>query len=288
MCVFRLVSRTYQCLFSFSFALLLDWTSTLTPPTPAVAAAKKVAVSANVNSSSTARSSSGSSSQNSIKHKQSSIGAGSSGSLLNHGKKTKSSSGHPINSSPYSSAYSCDEEELAAAQRSDVDAAEVQRLSSSLLDKLREAKARHLTCTEVSLPCDLTPSIAAEIIRVSEKEPCGIRGCTIYVEFEDEPQNSRRIASLKVDPETEPTFEVYLTLRQDHRGWTALLPQFMKSLARTITISPEYTITKHKLYSADGIGARRSYSFGSTSSTSSSSSSSSSSSHSQAIATPSI
>jgi len=164
--------------------------------------------------------------------------------------------------------------------RSDVDAAAVNELSLRLLDKLREAKARHLTCTEVSLPCDLTPSIAAEIIRVSEKEPCGIRGCTIYVEFEDEPQNSRRIASLKVDPETVSTFEVYLTLRQDHRGWTALLPQFMKSLARTITISPEYTITKHKLYSADGLGARRSYSFGS--------SSSSSSTHSQAIATPTI
>lgn len=259
--------------------LLLDWTSTLTPPTPAVA------VAAPASSSSTARSStasgavgSGRSSQNSIKHKaqQSIGGSGSSLSSHSNNKKTKSSISHPINSSPYSSAYSCHEEEL------DVDSAEVERLSSALLDKLREAKARHLTCTEVSLPCDLTPSIAAEIIRVSEKEPCGIRGCTIYVEFEDEPQNSRRIASLKVDPETEPTFEVYLTLRQDHRGWTALLPQFMKSLARTITISPEYTITKHKLYSADGIGARRSYSFGSTSS------SSSSSSHSQAIATPSI
>lgn len=268
--------------------LLLDWTSTLTPPTPAVAVAAKMVGNS---STSTARSStasgavgSGRSSQNSIKHKaqQSIGGSGSSLSSHSNNKKTKSSISHPINSSPYSSAYSCDEEELAASQRSDVDSAEVERLSSALLDKLREAKARHLTCTEVSLPCDLTPSIAAEIIRVSEKEPCGIRGCTIYVEFEDEPQNSRRIASLKVDPETEPTFEVYLTLRQDHRGWTALLPQFMKSLARTITISPEYTITKHKLYSADGIGARRSYSFGSTSS------SSSSSSHSQAIATPSI
>ncbi|EDW70919.2 uncharacterized protein Dvir_GJ11278 [Drosophila virilis] len=240
-----------------------DWTSTLTPPTSAVAA-KKVATVANSASS-----------------------AASSGSSI-IGRGTKSSS-HPINSSSSSysssssssnSSYSCDEEELPAC--SDVDVAAVSELSNRLLDKLREAKARHLACTEVSLPCDLTPNIAADIIRVSEKEPCGTRGCTIYVEFEDEPQNSRRIASLKVDPETVSTFEVYLTLRQDHRGWTALLPQFMKSLARTITISPEYTITKHKLYSADGLGARRSYSFGS------SSSSSSSSSHSQAIATPTI
>lgn len=143
----------------------------------------------------------------------------------------------------------------------DIDASAVQDLSVRLLDELRAAKSRHLTCTEVSLPCDLTTRVAAEIITVSEKEPCGIRGCTIYIEFEDEPQNSRRIASLKIDPETVSTFEVYLTLRQDHRGWTALLPQFMKSLARsTITISPEFTITKHKLYTQQSRSSNRSYS----------------------------
>ncbi|XP_037933319.1 protein scylla [Teleopsis dalmanni] len=147
----------------------------------------------------------------------------------------------------------------------DIDATAVNELSLRLLDELRAAKSRHLTCTEVSLPCDLTPRIAAEIIRVSEKEPCGIRGCTIYIEFEDEPNNSRRIASLKLDPEMVSTFEIYLTLRQDHRGWTALLPQFMKSLARTITISPEFSITKHKLYSPQ---ERSSYSYGSNSSSS--------------------
>ncbi|XP_023160979.1 protein scylla [Drosophila hydei] len=252
-----------------------DWTSTLTPPTSA-ASAKKVSAVANNSSSNSGSSSNGSSSRSqnthSIKHKQQANTSSNNGS-----KKTKSSS-HPINSTPYNP-YSYEDELTACC---DVDMALVSELSNGLLDKLREAKACHLTCTEVSLPCDLTPNIAADIIRVSEKEPCGIRGCTIYVEFEDEPQNSRRIASLKVDPETVSTFEVYLTLRQDHRGWAALLPQFMKSLARTITISPEYTITKHKLYSADGLGARRSYSFGS------SSRSSSSSSHSQAIATPTI
>ncbi|XP_034102777.1 protein scylla [Drosophila albomicans] len=240
-----------------------DWTSTLTPPTSAKVAKKVAAVAA-------------SSSQNSIKQHSAS-------------KKTKSNNSQQQHTQQQQQQrqqqqrrHDEDEDEEEMTLRSDVDAAAVNALSLGLLDKLREAKARHLTCTEVSLPCDLTPSIAAEIIRVSEKEPCGIRGCTIYIEFEDEPQNSRRIASLKVDPEMVSTFEVYLTLRQDHRGWTALLPQFMKSLARTITISPEYTITKHKLYSPDGLGARRSYSFGS------SSSSSSSSSHSQAIATPTI
>ncbi|XP_037811930.1 protein scylla-like [Lucilia sericata] len=131
----------------------------------------------------------------------------------------------------------------------DLDAAAVNDLSLRLLDELRLAKSRHLSCTEVSLPCDLTPRIAAEILRLSDREPCGLRGCTIYIEFEDEPNNSRRIASLKLDSETVSTFEIYLTLRQDHRGWTSLLPQFMKGLSRTITISPEFIITKNKLYS---------------------------------------
>ncbi|XP_017487590.1 PREDICTED: protein scylla-like [Rhagoletis zephyria] len=154
---------------------------------------------------------------------------------------------HTPSQHPSANLFNCD----------DIDAAAVDDLSLRLLDELRAAKQRNLTCTEVSLPCDLTQRIAAEIIRVSEKEPCGIRGCTIYIEFEDEPNNSRRIAELKLDPEMVSTFEIYLTLRQDHRGWTSLLPQFMKSLARTITISPTFTITKHKLYSPD----RTSYSY---------------------------
>ncbi|ALC43689.1 scyl [Drosophila busckii] len=244
-----------------------DWTSTLTPPTPAAVAPKKVSIAAAVaTKSSNTRSSS--SNTHSIKHKQQQASSSSS----SNNKKTKSNSSYHYQQqiSSYEAEQQCRE--------SDMDAAEVAELSLRLLDKLREAKSRHLTCTEVSLPCDLTTKISADIIRVSEKEPCGLRGCTIYVEFEDEPQNSRRIASLKLDPETVSTFEVYLTLRQDHRGWTALLPQFMKSLARTITISPEYSITKLKLYAADGLSARRSYSFGS----------SSSHSHSQAIATPTI
>ncbi|KNC28353.1 Protein scylla, partial [Lucilia cuprina] len=133
----------------------------------------------------------------------------------------------------------CDKFELAA----------INDLASRLLEELRAAKSRNLTCTEVSIPCDLTTRIASEIIRVSEREPCGIRGCTLYIEFEEEPQNSRRIGTLKVDHEMVSTFELYLTLRQDKRGWASLLPQFMKNLSRSITISPEFNLTKHKLYS---------------------------------------
>uniref|UniRef100_U5ETA3 Putative scylla n=1 Tax=Corethrella appendiculata TaxID=1370023 RepID=U5ETA3_9DIPT len=126
----------------------------------------------------------------------------------------------------------------------------LQALSLRLQNELRAAKSRHLACTEVLLPADLLPRVASEMFIMSEKEPCGIRGCSVFIEFEDEPGNTRRIASLKTDPSTVSTFELYLTLKHDRSGWTSILPQFLKNLARgsTIMISPEFTLTKNKLY----------------------------------------
>ncbi|EDV97122.1 protein charybde [Drosophila grimshawi] len=135
----------------------------------------------------------------------------------------------------------------------DVSASAVQELSQQLQAKLRDAKSEHLACTEVTLPNDLMQRIAAEIIRMSEREPCGERACTIFIEFESEPNNVRRIASFKVDPDTVSIFELYLTLKQDKSGWTSRLPQFIKNLTRsnTIVISPDFTLTKNKLYSSE-------------------------------------
>jgi hypothetical protein len=126
----------------------------------------------------------------------------------------------------------------------------LQALTLRLQNELRAAKSRHLACTEVLLPSDLLHRIASEMFEMSEKEPCGIRGCSLFIEFEDEPDNTRRIASLKTDPNTVSTFELYLTLKHDRSGWTSILPQFLKNLARgsTIMISPEYKLTKTKLY----------------------------------------
>lgn len=67
----------------------------------------------------------------------------------------------------------------------------LQALSLRLQNELRAAKSRHLACTEVLLPADLLHRIASEMFVMSEKEPCGIRGCSIFIEFEDEPGNTR-------------------------------------------------------------------------------------------------
>ncbi|XP_017133828.1 protein charybde [Drosophila elegans] len=155
---------------------------------------------------------------------------------------------HPLPASPLQSTAGA---RIGAADNlDDVSASAVLELSHQLQAQLRDAKRRHLACTEVTLPNDLTQRIAAEIIRMSEREPCGERACTLFIEFESEPNNVRRIASFKVDPDTVSIFELYLTLRQDKSGWTSLLPQFIKNLTRsnTINISPDFTLTKKKLY----------------------------------------
>lgn len=140
--------------------------------------------------------------------------------------------------------------ELTHTANDATDETALQSLMLRLQNELRRAKSQHLACTEVLLPADLLNRIATEMVVMSEKEPCGIRGSTIYIEFEDEPNNTRRIASLQMDPNTVSTFELYLTLRQDRSGWTSILPQFLKNLARssTIMISPDFLVTKNKLF----------------------------------------
>lgn len=68
-------------------------------------------------------------------------------------------------------------------------------LAGRLQSELRAAKSRHLACTEVLLPSTLLNHVASEMVSMAELEPCGIRGCCVYIEFEDEPGNSRYILS---------------------------------------------------------------------------------------------
>lgn len=96
---------------------------------------------------------------------------------------------HPLPASPLQSTAGA--RFGASDNLDDVSASAVRELSQQLQAQLRDAKRRHLACTEVTLPNDLTQRIAAEIIRMSEREPCGERACTLFIEFESEPNNVR-------------------------------------------------------------------------------------------------
>lgn len=141
------------------------------------------------------------------------------------------------------------------------DAETISALCARLECELRTAKRTHLSCGEVLLPCDLLPRISRDIIAMAESEPCGLRGCTLFLSFEGEgcrvgedklgKGGEVQLGEVKCDPGTASTFEVYLTLKQAGLGgWGSFLPQFIKNLARgnTVMISAAYTLRKNKLY----------------------------------------
>ncbi|KAB0794023.1 hypothetical protein PPYR_13643 [Photinus pyralis] len=125
----------------------------------------------------------------------------------------------------------------------------INALSKRLETELRQAKSTSLGCCEVLLPCGLLQRISKDIIAMAESEPCGLRGCTLYLNFEGL-EECRRLSIIKCDPTTASTFELYLTLKQAPSGWNSFLPQFLRNLTRggTIVISPAYILSKNKLY----------------------------------------
>lgn len=99
-------------------------------------------------------------------------------------------------------------------------------LSRRIESELRAAKRSHLACGEVLLPCGLLQRIAADIVSMAESEPCGLRGCKLYLLFETT-EHCVRVGMVQCDVATAATFELYLTLKQSSTGWQ-FLPQFIR------------------------------------------------------------
>lgn len=100
-------------------------------------------------------------------------------------------------------------------------------LAQRLEEELRIAKKDYLSSGEVLLPCDLLERIAESVISLADTEPCGVKGCTLYLTFEMEDE-CRKLGVVKFDPTTASTFELYLKLKQSTTGWNSFLPQFLK------------------------------------------------------------
>lgn len=103
----------------------------------------------------------------------------------------------------------------------------IEELSNRLEAELRTAKRTHLSVGEVLLPNGLTSRIAEDMFQFAETEPYGLKGCTLYIVFETN-ELKTKLSTVKYDPITPTTFELYLTLRQSATGWNSFLPQFLK------------------------------------------------------------
>lgn len=128
-------------------------------------------------------------------------------------------------------------------------------LIESIENTLKDAKTQDFDNgqVEVLYPVDLSSRVAEEIVRLAEDEPCGLRGCIIYICLEDKCNNSRRLGKVRCDSTAVPTFEVTLTLKQDS-SWARLLPLkgcWKKLKNKAVVINSSYSLTKTKLYRSD-------------------------------------
>lgn len=131
----------------------------------------------------------------------------------------------------------------------------VRQIAEKIERELKEAKRTSLDCGEVLVPCNLTYQIAQDVVTMSESEPCGLRGCILYINLEELlTKELRHVGSIKIgDRNTVPTFEMYLNLKRTNNGW---LNQVSSRLFRTfnrnsIVISDGYQLSKKKLYRSD-------------------------------------
>ena len=123
----------------------------------------------------------------------------------------------------------------------------VNYLTKKIETTLKEAKeAKKLNCTEILIPQKLTTQIAQDIIAMAESEPCGLRGCILYINIEEKTL-CRRLGEAKLDRSSVPTFEMYLTLKREIPGW---IDAFENKLFRkeSVILSEVYRISKKKLY----------------------------------------
>jgi len=79
-------------------------------------------------------------------------------------------------------------------------------------DSIRNMCEQDTVSPKLKFPDNLVSVIAGHVIQESSLEPCGLKGCVIYIYLEDD-EGCQYVNCLRCDPETVPTFELTLTLR---------------------------------------------------------------------------
>ncbi|KAK7502441.1 hypothetical protein BaRGS_00006394 [Batillaria attramentaria] len=92
-------------------------------------------------------------------------------------------------------------------------------------------KTLYASC-EKRLECfvDISPHqldhLAQDMVRMSQSEPCGLRGAIIFLVLQRK-NMCQKLATITGDPSTTPTFAVYVTLREDTSRWRALRKAYL-------------------------------------------------------------
>eukprot|EP00066_Takifugu_rubripes_P010663 XP_003978664.1 PREDICTED: DNA damage-inducible transcript 4-like protein [Takifugu rubripes] len=130
-----------------------------------------------------------------------------------------------------------------------------QHLASMLESCLSRAKKTTLHCSSVLVPETLTRRIAREVLRLACGEPCGLRGCILFVHLEMD-KGCRRLERIVCDGSVVPTFELTLVFKQDGGAWPSLRDLFLlgacfgPAFRHVLKLSPGFRLVKRKLYAS--------------------------------------
>lgn len=130
-----------------------------------------------------------------------------------------------------------------------------QQLAKMFENCLSQAKKTTLHCSSVLVPEKLTRRIAREVLRLASCEPCGLRGCVLYVHLELD-KGCKRLERIVYDATVVPTFELTLVFKQDGNAWPSLRDFlfmgtcFAPNFRHVLKLSPGFRLVKKKLYSS--------------------------------------
>lgn len=132
-----------------------------------------------------------------------------------------------------------------------------QHLAKVFESCLSRAKKTTLHCSSVLVPEKLTRRVARRVLRLAACEPCGLRGCVLYVHLELDKGCCRRLERIVCDATVVPTFELTLVFKQDGGGaWPSLRDVFLlgtcfaPTFRHALKLSPGFRLVKKKLYSS--------------------------------------
>ncbi|CAN9509511.1 unnamed protein product [Ophioblennius macclurei] len=130
-----------------------------------------------------------------------------------------------------------------------------QRLAKMFESCLSRAKKTTLHCSTVLVPEKLTRRIAREVLRLAACEPCGLRGCILFVHLELD-KGCKQLERIAYDATVVPTFELSLVFKQDGSAWPSLRDFFFMgtcfapAFRHALKLSPSFRLVKRKLYSS--------------------------------------
>ncbi|CAG0899848.1 unnamed protein product [Cyprideis torosa] len=125
-------------------------------------------------------------------------------------------------------------------------------LADLLESKLKDSKSKNIfpPCDRILVPSMLLKTVAKDIALMSEREPCGVRGCHLLLAIERCDGSFVDLGGVHVSGDVVPTFEIRLRLKEDHTHWRSLVSRMARKLGLQsyFVIAPGFSLEKKKLY----------------------------------------